>query len=477
MEQKHTIDHSILRLFAVVLLIFPLSSQALTELNLVQLLQRTFDNYPELLLADLELERARQELPKVEGQLGFMLGGKAGYSRDLSFIGTPSDIFSAGGQLSRILETGEQVSLSTTYRREDNSGGSFFRGYPNPANNFNIDLQFRKPLRKGNGNPEYNQGLIIAGEQVEIAEARRREQREQLAEQVIDLFYAALFTRYRLDSSQQAIDRATRLNQYVAKKMELGLAERKDRLQAEARLQGEEAAYRSLELIRQQQRVALNRLIGQPWDNPLRLLEGLEIYPVSVADIDTFFEEALAFSPALQRGRGRLRIAEAAVKRQRDLRRDKLDLVLAAGIRNLSGDTGYGSVDKSDLAGGITLEFQRALDQRGFDAALYQAQLEREQALKEMENLRYQLRYRVAGLVAEILENGEALRSYQRRLEVEKEKYRESERLYHDARVETSLLLQHEAELRAAELALQQQRTELLKRYARLALLRGKLIP
>ncbi len=475
MRKKNSINRSIFRLFAVSLLICPLCSAAADELSLARLIQRAFDNYPELSLADLDLEHARQELPKVRSRLGFMLGGKAGYSRDLSFIGTPSDIFSAGGELSRVLESGDRVSLSTTYRREDNSGGSFFRGYPNPANNVNIDLEYRRPLRKGAGNPEYNQGLIVAGEQVEIAEAGRREQREQLAQQVIDLFYGALFTRYRLESGQRAIDRALRLKRYIDRKMELGLAERKDQLQAEARLRAEEAAQRSLELLRQQQRVALNQLIGAPWDNRLRLSEELERFPVSVDDIDSFMDDAVAFSPALRRLRGRLKIAEATIAQRRDERRDKLDLVVAAGVQNLSGDTGYGSVDRSNLAGGVSLEFQRALDQRGFDAALYQAQLERERVLKEMENLRYRLRYRIAGLVAEILENRNALESHRRRLKSEEEKYRESERLYRDARIDTNLLIQHEAELQAAELALHQQQVELLKRYATLALLRGRL--
>ena len=33
------------------------------------------------------------------------------------------------------------------------------------------------------------------------------------------------------------------------------------------------------------------------------------------------------------------------------------------------------SIDEQDLAGGLRLEYQRALDKRGFDANIYQAQL------------------------------------------------------------------------------------------------------
>ncbi len=464
-----------LYLLAVCLLILPVSLLAVEELTLVQLVRRTLDNYPDLKLADLDVEHARQELPQVESQTGFVLGGKSGYSRDLSFIGTPSDNFTLSGELNRILETGERIGFSTSYRREDNSGGSFFPGYPNPANNINIDMNYRKPFWRGNGNPEFNQGLIIARTQVDIAQANRREQQEQLSLQVIDLFYSALFTQYRIANSQRAIDRARRLEKFIDKKTDLGLAEEKDRLQSKARIRAEQASYNSLQLTWKQQLIALNRLIGEPWNNEISLHSPLEKPSLSAADIDGFFTEADAWSPVLSRERGRLDIAQAVIERQRNARKDTLDLVVSAGVRNLAGDTGRGSVNKSDWAGGINIEYQRELDRRGFDAALYQAQLERDRVLQEMKNVRYQLRYQISSLVAEIMENRKTVESYQQRLASETAKYRESERLYQTARLETNLLIQHEAELQAAELALQQQRVELLKRYANLALLRGKL--
>ncbi len=466
-----------LSLFSAGVFIFPAFAFAIEELTLGQLLQRTFDNYPDMILADLDVEHARQELPQRESQIGLMLRGKSGYSRDLSFIGTPSDNFSVAAELNRMLKTGGRVGLSASYRREDNSGGSFFRGYPNPANNINIDLSYRKPFWRGEGNPEFNQGLIIAGTQVDIARENRRERQDQLASQVIDLFYSALFTYYRIENSQHAIDRARRLKKYIEKKVQLGLAEEKDRLQAEARLRSELASWRSLQVIRKQQRVALNRFSGESWDNEIRPLSLLETFPLSATDIDSFVADAELHSPALRRGQGRLEIARAMIEQRRNARRDTLDLVVSAGIRNLAGDTGGDSVDKTDFAGGVNIEYQRALDRRGFDAALYQTQLERDRVLQEMKNIRYQLRYRISSLVAEIVENRETVQSHEQRLASEMAKYRESERLYRDARLDTGILIQHEAELQAAELALQQQRVELLKRYAMLALLRGKLYP
>ncbi len=464
-------------LFAFCLLIFSASASAVDKLTLIQAVQRTLENYPDLKLADLDVEHARQELPQIESQTGFVVSGKSGYSRDLSFIGTPSDNFNVAGELDRTLKTGERIGLSTSYRREDNSGGTFFPGYPNPANNITVDLSYRKPFRRGDGNPEFNQGLIIAGTQVDIAEANRREQQEQLASQVIDLFYSTLFTHYRMDNSQQAIERARRLKKYINKRVDLGLAETKDRLQAEARLRAEEASYHSLQLTWKQQLVTLNRLTGAPWDSEIDLLPLLETFPVSAAAIDDFLAEAEAFSPVLARAQGRLEVARAVIEQRRNARKDTLDLVISAGVRNLSGDTGRGSVSNSDWAGGVSIEYQRALERRGFDAALYQAQLERDRVFQEIEAVRYQLRYQISSLVAEIVENQKTVESYQRRLASETAKYHESERLYQAARLETNLVIQHEAELQAAELALHQQRVELLKRYATLALLRGKLYP
>ena len=179
----------------------------------------------------------------------------------------------------------------------------------------------------------------------------------------------------------------------------------------------------------------------------------------------------------MARAQGRLEVARAVIEQRRNARKDTLDLVISAGVRNLSGDTGRGSVSNSDWAGGVSIEYQRALERRGFDAALYQAQLERDRVFQEIEAVRYQLRYQISSLVAEIVENQKTVESYQRRLASETAKYHESERLYQAARLETNLVIQHEAELQAAELALHQQRVELLKRYATLALLRGKLYP
>ncbi len=462
-------------LFFVWLLAFPAVSPALDEMTLPQLVEQTLEHFPDLKLADLNVEHVRQELPQIESQTGFVLSGKSGYSRDLSFIGTPSDNFSVAGELKRTLRTGERIGLSTSYRREDNSGGSFFPGYPNPASTINIDLNYRKPFWRDNGNPDLNQNLIIAGKQVEIAEANRKEQREQLASQAIDLFYAALSTRYRIDNSRLAIERARRLEKYVNERVELGLSEKKDQLQTKARLRAEQAAYHSLQLVWKQQRIMLNRLVGQPWNNDIRLSPSLHKPAVTVADMEPFFIDAQSFSPALMRGRGRLEIADALIEQQRNRRKDMLDLVVSAGVRNLAGDSGKGSVNSADWAGGVSIEYQRGLERRGFDAALYQARLERERVIQEMESVRYQLRYRLSSLVAEIVENQKTVESYRRRLESETLKYRESERLYRSARLDTNQLLQHEAELQAAELALHQQRVALLERYARLALLRGKL--
>ncbi len=474
---RQTMKFFFLSLFSASLLIFPAFAIAIEELTLGQLLQRMLDNYPDMILADLDVEHARQELPQIESQIGLVLRGKSGYSRDLSFIGTSSDNFSVAGELNRTLITGERIGLSASYRREDNSGGSFFRGYPNPANNINIDLNYRKPFWRGEGNPEFNQGLIIAGTRVDIAQANRRERQDQLASQVVDLFYSALFTRYRIENSQYAIDRARRLKKYIGKRVQLGLAEEKDRLQAEARLRAEQASWQSLQLIWKQQQVALNRFSGKPWDNEIRPLSLLETFPLSASDIDSFVADAVLHSPALNREQGRLEIARAMIEQRRNAHRNTLDLVVSAGIRNLAGDTGGGSLNKTDLAGGVNIEYQRALDHRGFDAALYQAQLERDRVLQEMENIRYQLRYRISGLVAEIVENRQTVQTHEQRLASETAKYHESERLYREAHMDTNIMIQHEAELQAAELALQQQRVELLKRYATLALLRGKLYP
>jgi len=122
------------------------------------------------------------------------------------------------------------------------------------------------------------------------------------------------------------------------------------------------------------------------------------------------------------------------------------------------------------VAGGVRLEYQNALDKRGFDAAIYQARLEIRMAEEDSRKVRDDLRYRIAGLVGELEASRKALAAYEARLKSEQRKFDEALDLYREGRFTTDRLIQFENELQAARFALEQQRIEYAQRQRDFAL-------
>ncbi|HEY9052400.1 MAG TPA: TolC family protein [Gammaproteobacteria bacterium] len=436
-----------------------------------QVLQRVVDYYPSLKTAAIQTERAKQEYIKVQSQLGWQLGAQAGITHDVSLFGVPTDTINLGGSLSRQIETGGALSFSAGVNRDD-ADSSFSPSLPNPATRTSLDVNYRLPFGKGSDNPVYAQALISSKAGELIAEAQRRSLNDQLAGQLIDVFIAAATTQARIKNVEEAIKRSKRLQAYIKDRAGLGLSEEKDVLQVKAQLVAREAELRGLEMLWQQQRVSINRLMGMHYDN--------EINPsykenISLPDVpfDNLLQEVNAHNPSLLQTKARLQLADSAIELSRDARKDQLDLVMFLGNRTNSGDTVTGSVDDSEVVGGLRVEFNRGIDRSGYDAELYQAQLDRGAALEDQKQIMQDLGYDISSLLAEIKAGTNALAAYELSVRSEQAKLKEAEQRYRAGRTDTDQLIQFESQLSAAELALELQRIELARRDRRLSLLRG----
>ncbi len=444
------------------------------SLTFRQVLQRVLDTDLSLQVAAMKVQRARQENPRVESRLGWVLEGQAGVARDTSpLLGTPTDRTDASASLDRKLVSGGSVGLGAGYTRED-SGATFSPAIPNPADSTSVDLNYRLPLGQGKGNPDYHQGLTSAAAGVEIAEADREAQRDQLARKTADLFYAAALTWAQLENAKRAIARAERLKRYIRRNIALGIAEKKDRLQAEAQLRTQIAEYRRLQVAWERQRTELNRLMNRPWDAEFVPALADPLAPVT-EDIRKLLQEAEANNPDLRRNRARVSRAEAAIARARDAARNKMDVVLSVGNKTLSGNTLLGSVNRSERVGGVRLEYRYPLDKRGFDAEINQALLDRSIALREISLVQSDLRYNVSSLLAEINAARRALEGYRLSLESEKLKLMEAEERHRTGRTETDKLIQSESDFYLAEFLLEQQKIDLARKHTDLDILRGSL--
>lgn len=448
--------------------VFP--AAAAETLRLEQVLARVLATYPSLEVAALQLERARLEQARIESTLGWNLGAQAGVARDVGLFGGTVDRTDAGASLNRALKSGGTVGLSGSYLSED-STTTISPLLPNPLDTGRVDLSYRQPWGRGAGNPDYAQGLRSAQAGVAVAGAGEQALRDQIARQTADLYYAAASTQARLASARAAITRAERLLKYIRANTGLGLTEAKDVLQAEAQLRTQLAEQDALQTAWAQQRTTLNRLMGQPWD--IEFLPVVQAAPVK-ADLPAVWKQALAYSPELKQAQARIELAEATIERARDARRDRFDLVYSVGSRSRSGDTLAGtSVSESDVVGGVRAEYTRALNRRGGDATLTQAQLDRDAARAEQRLIEEDVRYNAASLLAEIATARAALESAHARLAAEEKKLDEAQQRYRRGRTDTARIIDFERELSAAQLALEQQRIELARRRTALDVLRG----
>lgn len=446
---------------------------AAEPLTLSQVLQRVMDRDASLRIARMQVERAEQERYRVESQLGWVLSGEGGVARDVSQFGTPVERADAGASVERRLQSGSTVGAGAGVTRED-SETTFSPLIPNPSQTTRFDLRYRLPLARGADNAEYHEGLEIADAGVELARADWDASRDQLAQRAVELFYSAALTQVRIRNAIEATERAERFKDYIARNARLGVAEAKDRLQAEAQLRARIAEHRSLNVAWQNQRTALNRLMERDWDREWEPVISQPPYTLS-ADLPALEMQAAANSPDLLRERARLRIAEATLERNRESGRDKADLVFSVGNRNIEGDVVGGTMDNSERVAALRFEYRAALDRRGADADVTQAYIDRAIAQQRIDSAQTELRYAVARLAAEIESATLALEEARERRAAERAKLDEALVRYRRGRTDTAQIIQFENDYEAAVLALEQQTIELARRRAELDIVRGHL--
>lgn len=453
--------------------LFP--SLALAEgFTYMQLLQDVLGRDASLEVAGKRLERARQEFARVEGQLGWVLNARAGVNRDTSLFGTPTDRTELAAGVERRLRAGGTLGLSGSYARED-ATTPMSPTLPNPSDNTRLDLSYRYPLAQGADNPDYREGRRLAQAGEETARAAWSAQRDQLARRTAELFYAAALTRARLRSSEEAVGRAERLLAYVTGNVRLGVAEAKDSLQAQAQLEARRAEHEGLLLAWTQQRTSLNRLLERPWDAKFEPVL-VERAPLASGEREAVHAQSRAASAELQRLSADVVRAEAVIERARDSARDRLDLVGSIGQRNLSGDVPLGgSVDRTEVVGGLRLEYRAAIDDQGLQAEVTQAQIDRSIALRARKGVEDDLAYQLDGLLAELDAASRALSVRRRHFSAEDAKVEEAITRYRRGRTDTAQLIQFENDRQAASLAVDQQDIELARRRLELEILRGAL--
>jgi outer membrane protein TolC len=460
----------IILLFAGMVFAASLSAQ---EMSLEQVLQRVIDHYPSLKTAAIQVERARQSSRKIDSQLGWQLGAQVGIKRDVTLFGTPTDVIDVGGALSRTLGSGSTLSIEAGARRED-SEGVFSPIIPNPATSTSVDITYRKPLARGSDNPLYIEGLTAAKAEVAAAMAESETLYDLIASQVIDLYVSAATVQAKINNNKMSIVRTRRLQNFIKDRASLGVSEDIDILQVDAQLASLHAKLSVLQTSWQQQLISLNRLMGRKWSSGLVMTQ-LTMPDAPKANFNVLFKSVKQHSPKVHSIDARIELADSAIRKRRDEREDSVDLVLFVGNRTQDGTTALGDTSKSEVVGGIRLEFSQSVDKAGVDAELYQAQLDRSAALQDKRQLIEDLEYELSSLLAEIKSNKDAINAYKHSVKSENKKLDDAMERYRTGRTDTDQLIQFEDQLSQAEFALELQHLDLAKRQYNLKLLQGKL--
>ena len=446
------------------------SSQAET-LTPEKVLQKVIDHYPSVNIAAIEIERARQSLSVANSRLGWQLEAQAGIERGVSIFGTASDTLSLGGGVSRLLESGSSFTVDGRIRRED-SDSVISPGIPNPATTSNLGVSLRQSLGQNKSLSSLESERTAAKIDLQSTLAERDEVYDQLALEVINLYFSAAVLLARIDNIDQSIVRAKRLQLYINNRTSLGVSEEKDILQVNAQLDSLVSEKKSLETTWVKQMVSLNRLMERPWDAEISTRYKINS---DLHDYDALLALAKNHSPHISLLESKLALADSTIRTRRDERESSVDLIWFAGSQNYQGDSLTGSVSETELTGGLRLEYKDELDKSGVDATLYQAQLERSSILQDTKLLLENIRYDLSSVLAELKANKSAMKAFEKSLESESIKVDEALKRYKSGRIDTDVLISFEDQLTQARFSLELQRISLAQRHYKLQIMTGQL--
>lgn len=443
------------------------------RLSVGQVVDRIIKNYASVRIAGLEIEKSRKEFAKIESQLGWVLSAQTGVAHDVSIIDSPSDRFDAGLNLGRQYKSGSRFDVAGNYTYEDSST-SFSPFSPNPSQRTSLDLKWRIPFGRGDGNPAYEQGLVSAESGLQAQTASQIQAIDNLIDQAINLYFDAAVTHMRIQDANKSISRTRKLKKFVLKNQRLGLAERKDVLIVQAQLDGSIAQRDNLLVVWSRQKAEINRLIGASLDSEFIPSAGFSDI-AELSDRDRLKSLVYERHPQIALQHSQLSLAEADIQLAKDAKENQLDVVLSVGARTSRGDTSTGSISQEEWAGAARLEYLYDLDKRGFDAQLYQSMLNKRIAEQELERIRHDLAYTVVSLVEQIKYNKLAVKTNRQRLSVENKKMDDVLQRYREGRADTKDVIDFENSLNASSLAYENQRLELARAYSSLNLLLGRI--
>ena len=419
-------------------------------------------NHPDLAISDLDTAIAAIETRKLAGILDATVNASIGIRDDETPVASDfqpeaTRIGQISGGISRPLASGASVNAFIDYSRTRQQFSSPLAAQLariNPTYRGSISVQYRHPLARGADRPAYREGLEAADADTAASRLRRELVARHLALATLNTFYLLLSSEVSIRLADIAVDRATRLLDYQHLREEFGLIETADRQQAEALL-----ATRALELqearaLREQHRVALNRLMRRDPGTSVSILAN-DAAAAHLQSLNDVFDIAATHRPEFRILDAQLGAAMSRHRIARDGTRAQVDIVAELGSMALdrnAGDAATGTLSPNDTFAGLSLEFSERLGNRTADAEAQRALLMRQRVLLERHQLAEQVRDELATILTTLQTGAETLRLAWVKAQDEQDKFDAELGRYRDGRSDTATIIQFEGDLHGAEL-------------------------
>jgi len=380
------------------------------------------------------------------------------------------------------LENGARVTLSASYVRSQTIYPSTvpiaFQPSINPTYQQQIDLIYRYPLMKGHDNLAYQATLKQNQANQDASRWQTMVEKEQLAAQVIQLFFQMQANRIAIDTSQDAVLRAKKLLAYQKKREHFGLIEKADRLQAQALLATREMERVNAQATWRNTQTSLNRLMYRPYQTPIQLKlnkQQLQAMP----SMQVLQQRALQHRAVFKLLDAQEAAAHALLLAARENDQQQLDVIGQVGTRSLSGSptTALGQgLTLNNRYLGVSLEWSDSLTPHDVKPSIQKAEL----ALARIQLQRQQASENIKTEISQAMMQYEnatmTLASAQKRVVMEKKKFVAEMQRYREGRSDTATLIQFEGALRFAELQSSLQGIQIQWALARMRLATGELL-
>lgn len=435
--------------------------------------QKVLMNHESLNLAKLDILRTKSEIQVIESSLGWNLFADAGINRNRSFFGAETTQSSLSLGVNKIFQSGDSIQVKSHYVRDD-SEYAIIKSQANPLSTTGVDLDYRIPLMQNKVNREFLLNKNSANSKYTESINIQSVIRDEITSQAIELFYSSAILTARLKTAKQSIERAQKLKNHIRNNIKLGILEKGEILQSNAQIYNLQGQYQELKLVWEQSEIAINRLIGKLWNSPF--IPIVITTPLMNYDYSQANDNVKIYNPVLKSLNLNLKLADSIIAFHRDNTRSKLDLVISIGTQNTQGPSGIGDINYTDVIGGIKLEYQKALDGRGLNTRLYQAQIDKDRIKTQIVKLEKDLKFDTHLLISNINRISKVNSRYEERHEVEVEKYKDIVKRYRAGRATTNIVIQFENERTQAELVYKTQNILREKTISLLKLKQGKLL-